>query len=546
MNTTIFNEKILKGLFLLTIASALTFLYLPMVNNWFFIDDLQWIWTSSTLQVTDLFFSPEVMRSAAPFFTPMLGVSFMLDWLLFGLNPVGYSVHNLISLIAATIALYLFIRLYTTQNIALAGCLLFLLNPSTLVITSWFSARHYMEGLFFALLSLFFFVNGERKGRISILSGFLYLIASLSKEIYVVLPVLAFLMARGKLADRTKYTMPFFAGLIIYIPWRLWVMKGMGGYYNMHHINFDSIFLGQIINFVSLHWFGEYYYVVGYFLLFATLLFSFKNVRVFIIFLVLFIPILPVGVKLFAGHYAGRYFFHIFVYLLCVICLFLGKQFLGQKKLYKYTALLIGLFVAVLFSKQDYQLLSIIRQERSVAKEVAMELVYSGKPYVKTVEFLAGFYRPLQEIYHNTFGIDFTTRLVPPMETLKYCAPERLKEMRAAGIDIPYDEILKAQERFRKGPLSIKLTYNNYKVTWDFGPDKHKEYVIMPGPFSGLYYGKNPISPTGSTVLGRNPRDPVQTMYIRILYQSDNKEEVVSPEFAVRIPGNQTIEYSSN
>jgi len=529
----------------LAIISAFAFFYLPMVNNWFFIDDLQWIWASSTLHVKDLFFSPEIMRSAAPFFTPMLGVSFMLDWLFFGLNPVGYSIHNLISLIAAATVLYLFIRLYATQNIALAGCLLFLLNPSTLVITSWFSVRHYLEGLFFALLSLIFFVRGERKGRISILSGIFYLLASLSKETYVVLPAVVFLMARGKLANRAKYTIPLFAGLIIYIPWRFWVVKGIGGYYNMQHISFDPIFLGKAFKSFSSHWFGADYYALGYFFLLAAFLFSFKDMRIFIMFLILFIPILPLGVKLFGNHYFGRYFFHIHVYLICIICLFWGNKTFGKKELNGYIALFTSLLFVVLFSRQDYQLSNIIKQERLIAKEEARELVYSGKPYIKSVEFLSGFYKPLQEIYRENFGIDFKTRLVPPDDTLKYCDPERLKEIRAAGIDIPYDEILKAQDRFRKGPLSIKLTYDNYKVTWDFGPVKHKEYVIMPGPISGLYYGKNPISPTGTTMIGRNPREPVQTMYMRILYQSDDGAEIVSPEFAVRIPGNQTIEYSS-
>jgi hypothetical protein len=102
------------------------------------------------------------------------------------------------------------------------------------------------------------------------------------------------------------------------------------------------------------------------------------------------------------------------------------------------------------------------------------------------------------------------------------------------------------QKKLRTGPVSIKITLDNYKLAWDLGPDKHGTYVFLPGPLPGLYYGKSTFPPTGSLMIGRNPGGEVETIYFRILHdETGDREEVISPEFVIRFPGTQTIEYHS-
>jgi hypothetical protein len=115
--------------------------------------------------------------------------------------------------------------------------------------------------------------------------------------------------------------------------------------------------------------------------------------------------------------------------------------------------------------------------------------------------------------------------------------------MKETGINIPYDEITAMQKRWRTGPISISITIDNYRLTWALGPDKDGTYSFLPGPISGVYYGKSLFPSSGSMMIGENPGGEIETTYFRIVREMKDGEEVVSPEFVVRLPGTQTIEY---
>jgi hypothetical protein len=203
----------------------------------------------------------------------------------------------------------------------------------------------------------------------------------------------------------------------------------------------------------------------------------------------------------------------------------------------------VSLFLAVMFVKQDVQISNHIRQERAKARKEAAALLISDKPYIKSDLFLSGFYDAYKNIYRAYFGTDIKTRFVPPEDSLIYCSPERLREIIAAGINIPYDEILTMQKKLRKGPISIRITLCSYKLSWKLGPDKNGAYIILPGDLPGLYYGRVPVPPAGSLMIGKNPGDGVRTIYFRIFHETGDREKVISPEFMIRLPGTQTIEY---
>lgn len=528
----------------IAISVTLMLFYFPLTKNWFFSDDIQWIWSSATHRFTEIFFVPEGYRSMASNFTPMLGASFRIDWMLFKINPTGYSIHSLLSLVAASVALYFFLRLYVQRNPALFGVLLFLLSPITLTITSWFSTRHYLEGLFWALLGLTFFVTGERKKRISVASGICYILASLNKEVYVVLPAVAILLSTGAMLKRLKYTLPFWLGLALYTAWRVWIMGGIGGYPSNESINLSVMLplFYKVISFFSSHWFGDYY-IFLYVFLFIAFVLSLKYRRMLLIFLILSLPILPVTNIMDESYYSGRYFFHIAVFLICAVCVLMELPAVKDMKVCKGALFLTYLIILAIFIRQDSRLLSAIHSERLAAKETGAVFVASEKKYMCAEQPL-WFYESLQKINREFFGKEIRTRIVPPANFLNYAAPEKLKEIRESGIDIPYKEIRASQEKFKQGPFSVRIIVDDYKLAWDFGPDKHILYTVLRGPVSGLYYNQSVLRPNGSIMLGKVNQDEPDIVYIKIFYHSQRGEAVTSPEFVLKIPGNQKIEFS--
>ena len=538
------KETIIYLSLIIGVLLVIGFFYAPLAKNWFLSDDTQWIWSSATHHFKEMFFSPERYRSMASNFTPMLGASFRIDWMLFKMNPTGYSIHSLLSLAAAAAALYFFLRLYTQRNPALFGVLLFLLSPITLSVTSWFSTRHYIEGLFWALLGLTLFVRGEERNKLSAASGICYVLASLNKEVYVVLPAVAVLLSTGPVLKRLKYTLPFWSGLAIYAVWRLWIMGGIGGYPSNQPLSSDIILplLYRIIRSCSSHLFGDYS-ILFYLFLFLILVLSFKRIEMFFIFLVLMAPILPVANILNGDHYTGRYFFHMTVFLICAACVLLGHLGAGRGRIFGAGLFFVCLLVVAAFVRRDFELSKVIRNERIDAQEAAADFTSSERKYIRARQ-PSWFYESIRKIDRRFMGREIKTRIVPPAEFLDYAAPERLRDMEGSGMGVPYEEIMASQKRFKQGPLSVGITVDNYKLTWNFGPDEHTPYTVLRGPVSGLYYSRSVLGSSGSIMLGEEDQDAPDTVYIKVLYRSKDGEVVVSPEFALKIPGSQKIAYN--
>lgn len=545
LNLIISNPlRIVLAIAVILIAGGL---YMPVLKNWFYSDDTFWIWASATTQFHEIFFVPERYRAMASNFTPMLGLSFKIDWNIFGLNPVGYSIHSLLSLSAATVALYFFLRLYMPIDRALVGITLFLLNPITLSITNWYSTRHYIEGLFWALLSLHCFVRAEKAGKIPFLSGIFYLLASLNKEVYVVLPAVAFIISKQNILVKLKHTIPLWVGLIIYTLWRIWIMGGIGGYPGNQPFSISvlpELFI-KTISFFSLNWFGSLYAVM-YVIFALVFISSFKHPKVLAIFLVLLIPILPVSSIFDAHHYTGRYFFHVSVFMICLITFIYDRIMTNYNHIYRAAAFFVILVIAILNIKQDINLIKTIRSERIQSENSALVFLSSEKSFIKS-EQSSWFYESLRNIYREFSGQVVSTQLVPIEPLLKYANIERLREIREAGIPIPIDMIISEQERLIKGHLTVWIALDNYKLSWNFGPHKDSEYSILTGKAQGLYYERYGIQPSGSIMLSKMHRDGTpEVVYIKILCQPAGQgHEIISDEFAISVPGHQEIQYRS-
>ncbi|MBP5181999.1 MAG: glycosyltransferase family 39 protein [Lentisphaeria bacterium] len=128
----------------------------------------------------------------APFqdlYTPVTMVSLMADHLLFGKEPLGYHLHNLLLHMVCTGTVYFIFRRFGIRPLlAFAGTLLWALNPQKVESVIWVTERKDVLSGAFALLSFLFFMRSAEKKSVPVLSTVLASLALLAKPSTVPLP----------------------------------------------------------------------------------------------------------------------------------------------------------------------------------------------------------------------------------------------------------------------------------------------------------------------------------------------------------------------
>lgn len=532
------------NLILITLLVALLYtvwaFYIPLTDSYFYSDDTQVIWFAATKSIGQILFSPEHYRDlSGGLFQPILGLSFKIDWLLFEMEPKGYYFHNLLSVFLTGAALFTFMRLYVNNLTALISTVLFLLNPVTISVFIWCTTRHYMEGMFFALLSLYFFTRADRAGRISIPGAAFYLLASLYKEVYVLLPVVAFFISRENALQRIKNTLPMWLVLFLYIIWRFWMLGGMGGY-PFHDLWESKILISgikRLLKIMPLHFFGSYH---ALFWLIITVMFITMDrkrdiLRLGIILIVLLIPTLPVLI-LFDSHFTwARYIFHLSVFLTFVGTLW-GEKTFKQRRWRSFVIIPVLMTTITLFLIKNYELKAFLNTEMKVARETAEEFLYSGRDYIKAAQ-PAWFYEGLRDINEYFYGKKINTKFIPGNELIDYISEERRLEIISLGYDIKPEP----ERELRGNIIKGKILVRGYRMSWELGPYK-TGYFIVGGSHKGLYTTIMPLKSRGEYLFGKHyPDDKSDTHFIRIIYKSPEGWVGVTDEYKIEFPGNSTI-----
>jgi Flp pilus assembly protein TadD len=133
----------------------------------------------------------------AGFWIPLTWISFMLDFELWGLNPGGYHLTNLIFHIANTLLLFLLFRKMTQQTWQSAFvAALFALHPLRVETVAWVTERKYVLSTFFWILTMWTYGRyTERPGPFRYLLALLTFASSLmANQIAVTLPFVLLLM----------------------------------------------------------------------------------------------------------------------------------------------------------------------------------------------------------------------------------------------------------------------------------------------------------------------------------------------------------------
>jgi len=535
----------LKGLMpFFLMAVVIASFYSHLLDAWFLGDDPQWMWFSAVNSLRKIFFdSSTYLYINDANFTPMLGLSFKMDWSLFKMNPVGYNVHSLLSLFASSVMLYIFLRLFTGRVVASSASLLFILNPATVAVISCFSNRHYMEGMFWTLLSLYMFVRFKKEGKTSflIISSLAYMLASLSKEVYLILPAFVFMLTDGNFAQRFKKTLPLWMLLLVYLPWR-WLMLGrrMGGYYFIDW-SFKGL-LSNIIMAVTLpirYVYGDYrnIFLIAFVLISIMIIAKRGGLKMWVTasgtYLVSLLPIIPImGIFLLSGPSGGRYAFQITTFM---IIIFTAAYFLMNAKTPKILITILFLFSLFVFYGQAIKIRDAFILDRETSREEALKFVENNK-YLKGV-YPIWFYDGLKRLYNSFYGRQIVTRVFYE-DSLKYNAPDLIREVKGENASA----YLEAQKKFEKGPLNVDIKWDGRLVEWRLGPENVRFFNLLIREENEFYYLYPPVRNSGRHIFAKDFADN-ENLYFRIFYRLPDGQEVVSPEIKLFIPGKGHFQY---
>lgn len=94
---------------------------------------------------------------------PVRDVSYMIDYFIWGSNPLGYHLSNIVfEIINAVLVFLLFLRLFKDKMLSLLAALIFAVHPLTAGVVSWISARKDLMAMTFYLIAFLYFVDFYR------------------------------------------------------------------------------------------------------------------------------------------------------------------------------------------------------------------------------------------------------------------------------------------------------------------------------------------------------------------------------------------------
>lgn len=162
------------------------------------------------------------------FYRPIQSLSFELDYYLWGLNPFGFHLSNLLLHIAAAIAIFLTFSLLFTgaKFIPLITALLFVSHPIQTEAVTYISGRADSLATLFMFLAILFYLKYSRNHKIISITAAIvsFIFAILSKEMALILPFLillcdiSFSNDKIRLRDKVKtHYLPFALVAVAYI-----------------------------------------------------------------------------------------------------------------------------------------------------------------------------------------------------------------------------------------------------------------------------------------------------------------------------------------
>ncbi|HAX61674.1 MAG TPA: hypothetical protein DCX95_03825 [Elusimicrobia bacterium] len=232
-----------KKIIFLVLLSAAT--YSNTLFNSFIWDEVDIIkedvYTKSAKYIPYLF-SPTYWQKDFPVTTdetriyrPLWILTFLMDYKLWGFNPLGWHLTNIILYIICAVTLYLFLFFIFKNNfVPFLSTIIFIVYPAHVEAVAWMKNRSNILCCIFCLLSFIFFVKNANpppnnplisKYPSILISVLCFMLALLSKEVAVALPIILVLYVYLFVNDKKNlyfYTIPYF---IIALLFSLFMLK---------------------------------------------------------------------------------------------------------------------------------------------------------------------------------------------------------------------------------------------------------------------------------------------------------------------------------
>jgi hypothetical protein len=205
-------------------------------------------------------------------YRPVSSLSFGLDHAVWGLNPFGYHLTDLVLHVLVTLLVFLVVHRLTAGRTgpALLAALLFTIHPVLVETVPAVSRRQDVLATLFVLLALLLQIEGVRRGsgRWTAAAVVVYVLALGSKEIAAVFPVIVAIYGAFALAERppawrrgVRLAVPHAVATVLVFAWRIALLHRLGGVAPAHLALRDRLassihtireFVGDLIYPVSL------------------------------------------------------------------------------------------------------------------------------------------------------------------------------------------------------------------------------------------------------------------------------------------------------
>jgi len=213
---------------LLFITVLLLATYANTLNHGFVWDDFDVIVDNPQLEklgnIPSLFLSEDRIESTTGYYRPLAYVSFALDRAIWGLNPVGFNITNLLLHILVALLFYQVIaKFFRNENLALAAALIFSLHPVAGETVNFHSGgRNTLLCAGFVLLSLLFYARNKRIAASVCFAGAIF-----SKEFGLLLPAVLFVYDRFVKNEKPRLSsyLPFLFPIVIYFMLRAYAVE---------------------------------------------------------------------------------------------------------------------------------------------------------------------------------------------------------------------------------------------------------------------------------------------------------------------------------
>jgi protein O-mannosyl-transferase len=216
------HKKLLYRCALITIL--LVAVYSSTLTNRFVWDDLDVIVKNRLLEsFTNLpklfFYEDRTGGGLTGYYRPMTYISFLIDRSIWGLNPVGFNITNIILHIVAVLLFYrVLFALFKNDQMALVAALLFALHPVAVESVNFHAGgRNTLLSACFALLALLLYIN--KKWVPAVIS---FTLAILSKEFALLLPLVLVAYDRYIATEKRRWQvyLPYLVSIICYLTLR--------------------------------------------------------------------------------------------------------------------------------------------------------------------------------------------------------------------------------------------------------------------------------------------------------------------------------------